>query len=46
MLFEVKNKDGIEWKDLLEQIELYHKEIIEIVTKEQLEQMKYIVKED
>lgn len=46
MLFEVKNKDGIEWKDLLEQIELCHKEIIEILTKEQFEQMKYVVKED
>lgn len=46
ILFEVKNKNGIEWKDLLEQIKLCHKQIIGIVTKEQFAQVEYKVESE
>ena len=42
-LKEITSKENAEWKNILEQIDLCHYEIIEIYTKEMMESISYKV---
>ncbi len=44
-LREIASKENAEWKNILEQIDLCHYEVVEIYTKEMIESISYKVKE-